>query len=208
MRSINKRTSIARRWLLSNLNDLKSNLFPREVINELKIYKDEDIYDLSCEMIEYRFLYMFEEYKGISCQENDEIYIHEYEYDNFVETYYNTKFNDFDNRNAMIDFLIDKLCIILKVIIMSETGDVVLQNSFGIWDVVERKADLLCVKSKRPSGKTIIKNKTKVPVFDWRIQVPEKSIYQNIKADLIQKRFCKAQKTLVDFEKIISMLNF
>ena len=204
MRSLKK--SPARRWFMANLNELKSGCVPKNIITELRSYCDEEIYELSCEMIDYRFLYKFEDCKGVNKEENDEILIRDDEYDEFIELYYQKHFSDLPNRNAMIEFLIDKLCIVLKVIIMSSSGDVIIQNNFNLWDVVERKVDLLCTKSRRTNGRALVK-RNRVQEFNWRGKFhKEVAMRETISQALSKKDFGEAQRVLREHNTIIQMM--
>ena len=198
MRNLKK--SPARRWFINNINDLKSNMVPKSVLTDLTSYPDEDIFELACEMIDFRLYYKFEEHKGVDLQTDEEIFIEDNEYDNFLAEFQVTNFPDLANPNEMVDFLIDKLSVILNILVMCNRGDLILQNSFQVWDVVERRAELLCTKSRKTKKTYKVKHK-------WNPGQSEVSVKSLIEQAVVSGNYKLAKKLKLENDSIIERMN-
>ena len=212
MKSI--RNSIARKWFVKHIvGQLNVSDMPNDVLKNLATYKDEDVFELACEMIDRRASTLFLEYANIGIEDANE-----QEYDDFVSHFLGDKFREFNDMGDFIDFIIIKLTVILRLLMMTKSGDVKIDSSFDLWEVLERRDHLVfeggkssppneCADTAPISTVKTVKSQKRTREKHAESCKSETSLYLRIRKAIEDKDYDLAKKLVADHRHIVDNLN-
>lgn len=143
---------VATKWLIENVNSIKSDQIPEEVIVSLCAFGDDDLYDLASQVIWNWLVNKFVETVDDKDSTAEYTEHSQEEIDKFVDEYRKNNFPQYKKLEHFMDAYVTRVAALFSTLCMRHRG-LIRISEFDFWDVIE--GDIACFRGKASKKKVL-----------------------------------------------------